>query len=177
VWSFVGKLNVEWGLITSRDGLGVPIFERYFLGGITDVRGFPIQSIGPRVGSPSSYNDPTFGTVPERGVAFGGNMQAYTNLEIEFPIIESVGIKGVVFTDAGNAWNMEQSLCEPAPRFDDEQIAPCGVHPLQLRTSWGFGVRWFSPLGPLRFEWGFPFNPRPPYEDDVEFQFTVGNAF
>jgi outer membrane protein insertion porin family len=177
VWSFVGKLNVEWGLITSRDGLGVPIFERYFLGGITDVRGFPIQSIGPRVGSPSTYNDPTFGTVPERGVAFGGNMQAYYNLEIEFPIIESVGIKGVVFTDAGNTWNMDQSLCQPKPRFDDDQIDPCGVHPLNLRTSWGFGVRWFSPLGPLRFEWGFPFNPRPPYEDDVEFQFTVGNAF
>jgi outer membrane protein insertion porin family len=46
-----------------------------------------------------------------------------------------------------------------------------------LRTSWGFGIRWFSPLGPLRFEWGFPFHPRRPYEDTVEFQFTVGNAF
>ena len=104
-------------------------------------------------------------------------MQFYYNLEIEFPIIESVGIKGVVFHDAGNSWNLEKTLCKPDPRDPDPAILPCEVDLTRLRTSWGFGLRWFSPLGPLRFEWGFPFNPRPPYEDDFEFQFTVGNAF
>jgi outer membrane protein insertion porin family len=174
---FVGKLNVEWGLITSPDGRGVPVFERYFLGGITDVRGFPIQSVGPRLGSSSTYNDPGFLLVPNRGVSFGGNMQLYYNLEIEFPIIESVGIRGVVFQDAGNSWNLESTLCKPDPRIDDDSIDPCGVDLLDVRRSWGFGLRWFSPLGPLRFEWGFPFSPRKPYEDNVAFQFTVGNAF
>lgn len=173
----VGKLNVEWGLITSRDGIGVPIFERYFLGGITDVRGFPIQSIGPRLGAARSYGDPSFLGVPARGISFGGNMQLYYNLEVEFPIVESVGIKGVVFQDLGNTWNLEDSLCEPPAPDGDGTIDPCGVDLLKLRTSWGFGVRWFSPLGPLRFEWGFPFDPVEGYEDDVEFQFTVGNAF
>jgi outer membrane protein insertion porin family len=173
----VAKLNVEWGLITSRDGIGVPIFERFFLGGITDVRGFPIQSIGPRLGAPRSYSDPSFSGVSDRGVSFGGNMQLYYNLEIEFPIVESVGIKGVVFTDAGNTWNLEDSLCEPPAPGGDGTTDPCGVHLDKLRTSWGFGIRWFSPLGPLRFEWGFPFAPKKPYEDDFEFQFTVGNAF
>jgi outer membrane protein insertion porin family len=178
IWGpFVGKLNVEWGLITSRDGIGVPIFERYFLGGITDVRGFPIQSIGPRLGVPRSYNDPAFLGVSELGVPFGGNMQLYYNLEIEFPIVESVGIKGVIFQDAGNAWNLERSLCEPAPVRDTQTTDPCGVHLDSFRTSWGFGIRWFSPLGPLRFEWGFPFDRRESIEDVVEFQFTVGNAF
>lgn len=177
IWGpFVGKLNVDWGLITSRDGLGVPVFERYFLGGITDIRGFPIQSIGPRLGSPATYDSPDFGQVPDRGISIGGNMQFYYNLEVEFPIIESVGIKGVVFTDGGNAWNLENTLCEPFPRAGDDFTNPCGVHPFRLRTSWGFGVRWFSPLGPLRFEWGFPFDPNP-FENAVEFQFTVGNAF
>ena len=174
---FVGKLNVEWGLVTSRDGEGVPVFERYFLGGITDLRGFPIQTVGPRLGTSGTYNDPNFQLVLDRGVGFGGNMQLYYNLEVEFPIIESVGIKGVVFQDAGNAWNLEDPLCEPAPRVNDDAIDPCGVDLTQLRTSWGFGVRWFSPLGPLRFEWGFPFRPRKPFEQDMEFQFTVGNAF
>jgi outer membrane protein insertion porin family len=178
IWGpFVGKLNVEWGLITSRDGIGVPIFERYFLGGITDVRGFPIQSIGPRLGIPRAYSDPAFLGVNELGIPFGGNMQLYYNLEIEFPIVESVGIKGVVFQDAGNAWNLEKSLCEPDPIRDTQTTDPCGVHLDSLRTSWGFGVRWFSPLGPLRFEWGFPFDRRESIEDVVEFQFTVGNAF
>lgn len=178
IWGpFVGKLNVEWGLITSRDGIGVPIFERYFLGGITDVRGFPIQSIGPRLGVPRQYSDPAYLGVSEIGTAFGGNMQLYYNLEIEFPIVESVGIKGVVFQDAGNAWNLEETLCKPPPIRDTQTTDPCGVHLDALRTSWGFGVRWFSPLGPLRFEWGFPFDRRKSIEDVVEFQFTVGNAF
>jgi outer membrane protein insertion porin family len=45
-----------------------------------------------------------------------------------------------------------------------------------MRTSWGFGFRWFSPMGPLRFEWGFPFKPLP-YEKSHLFQFTIGNFF
>jgi len=106
-------------------------------------------------------------------------MEFYYNLELEIPIIESVGIKGVVFTDGGNAWNMEQRLCSEGlkPVMGDEATTPCGIHPFRLRTSAGFGFRWHSPLGPLRFEWGYPLNPRRPYEDTVEFQFTVGNAF
>ena len=46
----------------------------------------------------------------------------------------------------------------------------------RLRTSYGFGIRWFSPLGPLRFEWGFPFSPLP-YEETSVFEFTIGNFF
>lgn len=176
IWKLVGKLNVEWGLITSRSGIGVPIYERYFLGGITDVRGFPIQSVGPRLSQATSYGDPAFLLVPDLGVVFGGNMQFYYNLEIEFPIVEMIGIKGVIFTDGGNAWNTENVLCEPAPVAYDRATDPCSTNPFILRTSWGFGVRWFSPLGPLRFEWGLPFNPRY-YEDSIAFQFTVGNAF
>jgi len=43
-----------------------------------------------------------------------------------------------------------------------------------LRASWGLGFRWFSPIGPLRFEWGFPYNPQPG-EDSRLFEFTIGN--
>ena len=52
-----------------------------------------------------------------------------------------------------------------------------------LYKSWGFGFRWFSPIGPLRFEWGFPLNRRRDpitgaYIDaPVDFQFTIGNFF
>ncbi|HEY2734901.1 MAG TPA: outer membrane protein assembly factor BamA [Polyangiales bacterium] len=178
IWGpFVAKLNTQFGLITSRNGRGVPIYERYFLGGILDVRGFPLQSLGPRLGIAENFHDPTFDTVNPRGEVFGGNAEFYYNFEIEFPIIESVGIKGVVFQDAGNAWNLEKSLCGPAPNSTDRAIQPCGTPASELRTSVGFGIRWFSPLGPLRFEWGFPLHPRRPYENTYEFQFTVGNAF
>jgi outer membrane protein insertion porin family len=88
-----------------------------------------------------------------------------------------VGIKGVFFTDAGNTFNLEKSLCGPRPASTETSIQPCGVAPYDLRFSVGFGFRWFSPLGPLRFEWGFPLKPKRPYENTYEFQFTVGNAF
>ena len=55
-------------------------------------------------------------------------------------------------------------------------VDPCNRNLLVLRTSYGFGIRWFSPLGPLRFEWGFPFKPLP-YEDSSVFEFTIGNFF
>jgi outer membrane protein insertion porin family len=178
IWGpFVAKLNTQWGLISSRSGRGVPIYERYFLGGILDVRGFPLQSLGPRLGIAQNFRDPTFQTVTDRGAVFGGNMQFYYNFEIEFPIIESVGIKGVLFQDLGNTWNLEKALCGPAPASGDKSTQPCGVDLSHMRASLGFGIRWFSPLGPLRFEWGFPINRRPAYEDTYEFQFTVGNAF
>lgn len=178
IWGpFVLKINTQWGLVTSRSGRGVPIYERYFLGGIFNVRGFDLQSLGPRLGIASSFRDPTFDTVAQRGAVFGGNMQLYGNFEIEFPIVESVGIKGVTFFDAGNLWNLETSLCGPAPMSTEAAIQPCNVPLYELRTSVGFGFRWFSPLGPLRFEWGFPLAPKRPAEDTYQFQFTVGNAF
>ena len=45
-----------------------------------------------------------------------------------------------------------------------------------LRTSWGFGFRWFSPIGPLRFEWGIPL-VKQPGEERIVFEFTIGNFF
>jgi outer membrane protein insertion porin family len=174
---FILKLNTELGLITSPSAEGVPIFARFFLGGILDIRGFQLRSIGPRLPLNTAL-DPNAPPIAN-GANIGGNLEAFENLELEFPIIDKVGIRGVVFFDAGNAWNTEQQFCAttPAPQFD-RVVSPCfsASSLLYLRTSAGFGVRWFSPLGPLRFEWGFPLEPLP-YEQNVVFQFTIGNFF
>jgi outer membrane protein insertion porin family len=175
---FVLKLNTDVGLITSPDPQGIPIFQRYFLGGILDVRGFYLRSIGPRLPLTSSL-DPNAPPIAN-GAPIGGNLEAYENLELEFPIIDKVGIRGVVFFDAGNAWNTEDQFCKttPAPQFD-RVVQPCFTFPNSLgllRTSTGFGIRWFSPLGPLRFEWGFPLAPLS-YENHSDFEFTIGNFF
>lgn len=172
------KLNQEAGLVTSPSSSGVPIFARFFLGGIFDVRGYRFRTIGPRMPL-TRTTDPN--SLPIfNGANIGGNLQYYQNLELEFSIIDKVGIRGVIFTDAGNSWNLEDRYCatggagalypETSPCFD-------GFSSLaHMRTSWGFGFRWFSPLGPLRFEWGFPFNPLP-YEETNVFEFTIGNFF
>ncbi len=174
---FVLKLNTEVGLITSPSPQGVPIYQRFFLGGILDVRGFLLRSIGPRLPLNQSL-DPNSPPITN-GANIGGNLEAYMNLELEFPILDKVGIRGVVFFDAGNAWNTEDQFCRttPAPQFD-KVVSPCFTADslAYLRTSSGFGIRWFSPLGPLRFEWGFPLY-RLPYEQPMDFEFTIGNFF
>lgn len=175
---FVLKLNLEGGHVTSPSRDGVPIFARFFLGGIYDVRGFRYRTIGPRV-SLTSSTDPNSSPI-RNGANIGGNLMYFQNLELEIPLVESVGVRGVVFTDAGNAWNLEDNYCITsgvAIRYP--VVSPCfdGLSSLaRLRTSWGFGIRWFSPLGPLRFEWGFPFSPLP-YEESSVFEFTIGNFF
>jgi outer membrane protein insertion porin family len=174
---FVLKLNTEAGLVTSPSADGVPIFARFFLGGIVDVRGFRFRSLGPRAPLTES-TDPN--SVPiVNGANIGGNLMFYDNLELEFPILEDVGIRGVLFTDAGNAWNLEGVYCQAGARPLYDELNPCFNFPndlLNLRTSYGFGLRWFSPLGPLRFEYGFPFAPLP-FEETRRFEFTIGNFF
>jgi len=49
--------------------------------------------------------------------------------------------------------------------------------PLGMFAAVGFGFRWFSPVGPLRFEWGFPLNRRPGIDQSSLFEFTIGNFF
>jgi len=174
---FVLKLRTEFGYITSPQAQGVPIYQRFFLGGIMDIRGYRLRTIGTRLplNQTLDVNSPPI----VNGANIGGNLEAYSNLELEFPIIDKVGIRGVVFYDMGNAWNTEDQFCRttPAPQFPGV-VSPCFVSSsiLHVRTSTGFGIRWFSPLGPLRFEWGFPLM-KLPYEENYVFEFTIGNFF
>jgi outer membrane protein insertion porin family len=166
------RLRGEVGFITSREPQGVPIYERYFLGGIFDIRGFPLFSLSPQIRVPRDQN-------PDAALdvfRVGGNMQVIGKAEIEIPIFEKVGIRGVVFNDVGNTYNLESQYCRLKPANAHISVDPCRkVFPLTtLRTSWGFGFRWFSPIGPLRFEWGFPYKPLPGEEPYI-FEFTIGN--
>ena len=49
--------------------------------------------------------------------------------------------------------------------------------PLGLYYSFGFGLRWMSPIGPLRFEWGIPITKIRPTDRSLLFEFTIGNFF
>ena len=177
---FVLKLNAEIGITQSRDPLGVPITERYLIGGITDVRGFRPRSLGPilLVSQPGDVGQP-LGRLP-----LGGNLQLIWNSEIEFPLFKRVQISGVVFLDAGNAYNLEERYCAGSAGSGSTSISakfdPCFRFPDSivngLRYSVGFGFRWFSPIGPLRFEWGIPLD-RQPGEEPLVFEFTIGNFF
>jgi outer membrane protein insertion porin family len=175
---FKSRLNA--GLVVSRNENGVPLAERYFLGGILDVRGYRLRTLGPVYDVPGTV-DPL--ASPYLKFNIGGNAMFYYNTELEFPVpfIERVGLRAVIFHDAGNTWNLESERYCPAPRTVESSVSPvlsaCGFNPTLLRTSVGFGLRWFSPLGLLRFEWGFPLNRVVGLEEPSVFEFTIGNSF
>jgi outer membrane protein insertion porin family len=166
------RLKANSGLITSRDPQGVPIYERYFLGGIYDVRGFQLYSLTPQIRVPRDQSPASALSV----FGIGGNLDVDGKAEIEVPIVEKVGIRAVIFNDIGNTYNLEQQYCRLKPANVDVSQNPCNkLFPLSsLRASWGFGFRWFSPIGPLRFEWGFPYRHLPGEESYI-FEFTIGN--
>ena len=126
------------------EGHAIPLYERYRLGGIYTLRGFKTWSVGP--------------TTPN-GEVIGGDKQLLFNFEMIFPISKAIKLKGLVFFDAGNAWDTGQPY-----NLGD------------LRTSVGFGFRWISPLGPLRLEWGYNLHPKPG-ESHSSWDFTVGGFF
>jgi len=168
--SLIFKYNGTLGHLGSTDGQIIPYIHRYRAGGINSVRGYDWYSLGPslrgtgyRQGAQSTYwmgsDDPT---AADDRLVIGGTRTWINNFEIESPIVKQAGISTVVFFDAGNAFG---DVWGDGP-----------INPLNLRTAYGFGVRWFSPMGPLRFEWGFPINPR---EDErkVVFDFSMGSLF
>ncbi len=167
LWGIVARAKLTLGLIKDWDrDHPVPISELYFVGGINSVRGYRFLSISPRENVASRAGIPDFTTA---SVPVGGDKQAILNLELEFPLFQNVGVKGVVFSDFGNAF---------APgKVTDPNVS------LSLYKSVGVGFRWFSPIGPLRFEWGFPLNRRKDpvtgtyIDQPLDFQFTIGNFF
>ncbi|HYZ90408.1 MAG TPA: outer membrane protein assembly factor BamA [Myxococcales bacterium] len=170
-WGLVFKVNMSLGYIRATDPLNHPvaISEKFFAGGINSIRGYSLRSISPTKKIPAS-RDPDAGLVD---YAVGGNKELITNWEIEFPIFESAGIRGVLFYDAGNVFSESENIFQSSQRPDANGN---GTLPLGLFHSTGFGVRWFSPLGPLRFEVGFPLTRRP-IDDPYLFEFTIGNFF
>jgi outer membrane protein insertion porin family len=152
-WGFVARFNGRIGYIKSLNSSPVPLFERYFLGGVNSLRGFYPLSVGPKVRIPSGP------TGPDVDFVYGGNKELLFNVEIEIPLYEAGGFKGVIFFDAGNSFAENQNYSIT-----------------NLLADYGVGLRWNSPMGPLRFEWGFPVNKRPG-DRPVVFNFTIGSFF
>ncbi|RJO65305.1 MAG: outer membrane protein assembly factor BamA [Myxococcales bacterium] len=177
-WKLVFSMNYEAGYVTTleepfadlrgkKDFPGVPIAERYLLGGIYSIRGFEFGSISPTI-QIMTQDDPAGYPIKYR---IGGNKMFQGNFELEFPLIEVAGIKWVFFYDAGNTWSEEQQFFYLGQSGQNEFDLPLGLY-----MSWGFGFRWYSPIGPLRFEWGLPITKRPE-DDDIAFEFSIGNQF
>lgn len=145
------RTNLEYGQAQGYGFRGVPPSERFYLGGPNSLRGFDFYSVGPfRTRSTSQGTS---------RIPVGGRYQTMGQIEIEAPLVKEAGLKFVTFYDVGNVFSTSEEL-----------------RSFQQRQNFGLGFRWFSPLGPLRFEWGFPLSRRPGESGSV-FQFFIGPPF
>ncbi|MBC7692799.1 MAG: outer membrane protein assembly factor BamA [Methylotenera sp.] len=156
VGNLVFRNSTEFGDMQALGGRELPPSERFYLGGPNNLKGYQIFSVGPY------RNRLAPGSAPGSTVVIreplGGSVSMFSLFELEHPLIKEAGLKVVAFYDIGNTF-------AGFPGGD-----------LKLRSDAGFGIRWFSPIGPLRFEWGFPFK-RQPGEDENVFQFFIGPPF
>ena len=102
----------------------VPLFERFYLGGPNSIRSFKSRQISPE--------DST-------GTRIGGNIQVLGDLEYTVPLF--FGIRAAVFFDVGNVWGPD--IC-------------AGTRSTSATSSTrsGAGLRWNSPFGPIRVDYG-----------------------
>lgn len=167
-WEVVWRNNLSYSFIASQDSSKEPPFnELYLLGGPYSLRGYRYFRIGKTAFSQRLYNlysDPAglykYDAARSLQLAtrpFGGKKQALYQTEFEFPLIAEAGIKGVAFYDLGQA---------------EDEISKDNFY-----SDVGFGFRWFSPIGPLRFEWGFPLRRTDISPDPVVFDFSIGSPF
>lgn len=147
--SLILSLNAAGGII---DGLGegVRITDRFFLGG-DNLRGFASAGVGPRdIGT----ND-----------ALGGKLMYNGSVQFRFPIgfPDEFGISGKLFSDFGSLTDIDETDL----KFRDEPL---------LRVSWGTGLLWRSPVGPLSLDFAWPLQQK--YFDRTEvFRLRFGTRF
>ena len=140
----------------------IPLSERFTAGGETTHRAFGLDQLGDlcedEKGTKIKDCDATLfrKDVDSPILPLGGNSLFLLNAEYRFPIFGPLG--GAVFTDAGNVF------ADKKIRFGD------------LRYGAGFGLRYLSPVGPVRLDVAMPFDRRS-YEDAFQYFITLGYAF
>ncbi|WP_404824859.1 outer membrane protein assembly factor BamA [Polynucleobacter paneuropaeus] len=143
------SFNGEVGYGQAYGAYPFPITKNYYVGGIGSVRGYAPGSLGP------TYYNTTYGTYQPTG----GQSKIVTNVEYTVPVPGSGTEKTLrmfTFVDGGNAFGENINLV--------------------LRYSYGLGISWISPLGPLKFSYGIPIKSQP--TDNIQrLQFQVGTAF
>jgi outer membrane protein insertion porin family len=166
-WDTILLLNGEIATVNNwGGGSDVRIFDRLFLGGSNNLRGFDYRDVGPK----------DFNKEP-----LGGKSMARTTVEWTFPIIEKA--RGAIFYDIGfvnpDAWDFsEETQFIPAKPRPIGSTKPPRV-PISynnIASDFGFGIRLDLPIGPLRLDYGIPVQ-KAGTTGSGKFNFSVGYQF
>jgi outer membrane protein insertion porin family len=96
----------------------------------------------------------------QNGAEIGGNKFVLLNAEIRFPLVKEFGVYGVVFFDTGDIYSQDEN-----------------VDLSNLRESAGGGIRWLSPVGPIRLDYGFILDRRDTDHGPGGWEFSMATAF
>ncbi|WP_443408227.1 outer membrane protein assembly factor BamA [Campylobacter sp. CFSAN093238] len=119
----------------------LPINQRIYLGGIRSIRGFESRTVSPK----NQWGDEVGGTI-----AFANSV------ELSFPLIDRIKLRGSVFFDYGMIG-----------RKNLDEIK---------RMSTGIGIEWITPIGPLQLVFAKPLNDKKG-DDTNSFEFNLGTRF
>ncbi len=135
VGDLVLKLHGQVGVVAKNlSDDSIPVSERFALGGSGTVRGYSQRKITP-------LQDNGYGAVY-------GTKEAFANAELTYPLSKKMGIYGIGFFDAGNAWKEGEGW------FSSTARGGIASPTLGLYKSVGVGLLWYSPMGPLKIEYG-----------------------
>ncbi len=152
--------RVTLGLSKAFDNSDVPTSERFFSGGETTLRGFPINGAGPQRTVPACTNPADQSTCVNLQVPVGGRQLFIVNSELRFPLGIKQGLGAAVFYDGGNVYG-------PINFSNFAQ---------NYTNTVGVGLRYKTPVGPVRFDIGRNLNPITGVSA-TQFYITLGQAF
>ena len=141
-------------------GSRVPLSQEFFSGGADSLRGFPINGAGPQRPVQVCSNPADASTCSLISVPVGGESLFIFNSEARFPVWASKHIGGVVFYDGGNVY-ARINLPEMVRNYTN---------------TIGIGLRYHTPIGPVRFDIGRNLNPVPGV-NATQYFVTIGQAF
>jgi len=152
--------KITLGLAKSISDSDVPTSERFFSGGETTLRGFPINGAGPQRTVPACANPAVPSTCVNLQVPVGGDQFFIFNSEYRFPLGIKEGLGAAVFYDGGNVYR----------NISFSQFVR------DYTNTVGIGLRYATPVGPIRFDVGHNLNPIPGVKA-TQFFITLGQAF
>jgi len=169
VGDLVLNLRGTVGFIRPYSDKDVPLNEKFYVGGIKTMRGFDFGMAGPVDTTYSLYDDDGDPLTEDLivGVAhdpIGALNMVVFNTELLYPLSKAIGLRAAIFYDVGKAWG-------GGTNSFDNSFTP-------LRHAVGAGIRWYSPFGPIRIDWGYNLTPKSGRGEKTNvWDFSMGTMF